>query len=70
MHEREMVLNPYKTKLMIMNFTKDHQFQSLLTIPGSQTTIELTFETKLVGYWLTADTKPEKHVEHILKIAY
>ena len=68
--EREMVLNSDKTKLMIINFTKNHQFQSLLTIPGSQNTIELTFETKLLGYWLTVDMKPEKHVEHILKIAY
>jgi hypothetical protein len=68
--EREMVLNPDKTKLMIINFTKNHQFQSLLTIPGSQNTIELTFETKLLGYWLTVDMKPEKHVEYILQIAY
>ena len=67
---REMVLNPDKTKLMIINFTHNHQFQSLLTIPGSSATIELCFETKLLGYWLTIDMKPSKHVEHILKIGY
>ena len=55
---------------MIVNFTNNHQYQSLLTIPGSSSTIELTIETKLLGYWLTADMKPSKHVSHILEIAY
>ena len=32
---REMVLNADKTKLMIVNFTHSHQFQSLLAIPQS-----------------------------------
>jgi hypothetical protein len=68
--EREMVLNPSKTKLMIVNFTIDHQYQSLLTIPGSSSPIELTFETKLLGYWLTVNMRPDKHVEYILRIAY
>jgi hypothetical protein len=67
---REMVLNPDKTKLLIINFTDSHQFQSLLSIPGSSSTIELCFETKLLGYWLTTDMKPSKHVQYILKIAY
>ena len=68
--DREMVLNPDKTKLMIVNFTHLHQFQSLLTIPGSSSPVELCFETKLLGYWLTVDMKPSRHVEYILKIAY
>ena len=68
--EREMVLNPDKTKLMIVNFTHDHQYQSLLTIPGSSSPIELTFETKLLGYWMTVDMKPDIHVSYILRIAY
>ena len=68
--EREMVLNPEKTKLLISNITESHQFQSLLQIPGSTSKIELCFDTKLLGYWLTSDLKPEKHVSHILKIAY
>ena len=67
---REMVLNPDKTKLMIINFTHTHQFQSLVSIPGSPSTIELCFETKLLGYWLPVDMNPSKHVEHILKIGY
>ena len=65
-----MFLNASKTKLLIVNFTDSHQFQSLLTIPGSSSPIELTFETKLLGYWLTSSMKPSKHVAHILKIAY
>ena len=68
--EREMVLNPSKTKLMIINFTNNHQYKSLLTIPGSSAPIELTFETKLLGYWLTVDMKPDAHVSYILRIAY
>ena len=68
--EREMVLNPDKTKLLIVNFTSDHQYQSLLSIPGSDTPISLTFETKLLGYWFTVDMKPNRHVEYILKISY
>ena len=67
---REMVLNPDKTKLMVINFTHLHQFQSLLSIPGANSTIELTFETKLLGYWLTTDMKPSIHVQYVLKIAY
>ena len=65
-----MVLNPSKTKLMIVNFTVDHQYQSLLTIPGSSSPIELAFETKLLGYWLTVNMRPDKHIEYILRIAY
>ena len=68
--EREMVLNPDKTKLLIVNFTDTHQYQSLLTIPGSGSPIELTFQTKLLGYWLTVDMEPNKHVSYILKIVY
>ena len=68
--EREMVLNPDKTKLLICNFSTNNQFQSLLSIPGSTKPIELCFETKLLGYWLTSDVKTDKHVTHILKIAY
>ena len=68
--DREMVLNPDKTKLLICNFSTSNQFQSLLSIPGSSNKIELSFETKLLGYWLTSDVKPDRHVSHILKIAY
>ena len=50
---REMRLNCAKTKVFIANFTKNHQFDSLLTIPGQHNPIRATTETKLFGYWLT-----------------
>ena len=59
-----------ETKIMKINFTHNHQFQSLLNIPQSSSKIELCFETKLLGYWLTIDMKPHKHVKHVLKISY
>ena len=59
--EREMELNPGKTKLMIVIFTDDHQFQSLLTIPLAPNPIKLIFQTKLLGYWLMAYMKPNTH---------
>ena len=67
---REMRLNCEKTKLFIANFTKNHQFDSLLTIPGQQTPIQATTETKLFGYWLTTDMKPEVHVNYIVSKCY
>ena len=67
---REMRLNCGKTKVFISNFTKNHQFDSLLTIPGQQTPIQATTETKLLGYWLTTDMKPEVHVNYIVSKCY
>ena len=67
--EREMVLNAKKTKIFIANFSHLHQFRPLLTIPGQQAPIEVTLETKLLGYWLTSDMKPHKHVEYIVSRA-
>ena len=67
---REMHLNSKKTTIFITNFSKIHQFRHLLKIPGSQDTIELTFETKLLGYWFTSNLKPHKHVEEMLKTVY
>ena len=68
--EREMSLNAGKTKLFIVNFTQNHQFTPLLQIPDTSKPLETIHETKLLGYWLTADMKPHKHVEYILGIAY
>ena len=65
-----MVLNPKKTCIFIANFTHIHQFKPLLSIPGVNTAIETVQETKLLGYWLTADMKPNKHIQYILKRAF
>ena len=68
--EREMSLNARKTKLLIVNFTKSHQFTPLLQIPETPNPLEVIEQTKLLGYWLTSDMKPHKHVEYILQISY
>ena len=68
--EREMSLNSDKTCLFIVNFTHNHQFRPLLQIPGCNTPIDRVLETKLLGYWFTADMKTHRHVQHILTISY
>lgn len=67
---REMRLNCAKTKIFITNFTKNNQFESHLTIPGQQEPIQVTSETKLLGYWLTTDMKTETHVNYIVSKCY
>ena len=67
---REMRLNCGKTKIFITNFTTNHQFVTALTIPGQPNPIETTSETKLLGYWLTLDMKPETHVKFIVDKCY
>ena len=67
---REMKLNDKKTFLFISNFTKVHQFRPDLQIPGAQENLQIKFETKLLGYWLTTDLKPKIHIAYLLKIAY
>ena len=42
----------------------------LLQIPEAPEPIETKTETKLLGYWLTSDMKPHRHVQFILGIAY
>ena len=68
--KREMSLNASKTFLLINNFTQNYQFKPHLQIPGTNSVIETKNETKLLGYWLTSDVKPHRHVKHILDIAY
>ena len=67
---REMRLNCKKTKILITNFTINHQFESQLTIPGQSTPIEELSKTKLLGYMLTKDMKPETHVNFIIDKCY
>ena len=67
--DREMTLNAKKTKLFVANFTQNYQFKSLLQIPGETSPIEIDLETKLLGYWLTKDMKPLKHVQYIVSRA-
>ena len=61
--QREMKLNSKKTCLFIVNFTKNHQFELLLKIPGGNDYLQVVQETKLLGYWLLNDMKPHNHIE-------
>ena len=68
--QREMSLNPDKTCLFIVNFSRQHQFRPLLEIPGRNLPIERVLQTKLLGYWFSHDMKTNRHVEHLLAICY
>ena len=48
-----MVINQTKTKAMIFNFTKNHQFHTRLNL--KKETIELVNEFKLLGTTITSD---------------
>ena len=65
-----MRLNHKKTKIFVTNFTINHQFESLITIPGQNKPVERILETKLLGYWFTQDMKPATHVDYIVSICY
>ena len=67
---REMALNTSKTCIFIVNFTKNYQFRPLLKIPGCESIIDRVQETKLLGYWFSTNMKTDRHVQHILTIAY
>ena len=62
-------MNGKKTYLLLVHFKNNHQFKPLLTIPGETDTLEVVQETKLLGYWLTTDMKPSKHISYITSIA-
>ena len=62
--KREMMFN-----LFISNFTDNHQFKPVLFIPGETDPLKVIQETKLLGYWLTSDMKPRKHVDYIISRA-
>ena len=68
--DREMTLNDDKTCLFIVNFTENHQFLPLLSIPGWAEELDVVLEMKLLGYWLTKDMKTDRHVEYMLEICY
>ena len=67
---REMLLNTKKTVLFVSNFTEIHQFRPIITIPGENIPLTVVQDTKLLGYWLTGDMKPKKHVKYIISKAH
>ena len=64
---QKMVLNKHKTKAMIFNFSKDHQFSTSLTIDDSK--LDIVEEAKLLGVIITNDLKWSKNTEYLVKKA-
>ena len=54
-----MLINNKKTKNMLINFTKNYQFGSRLSL--DQDILEVVSEAKLLGTILTNDLKWEKN---------
>ena len=66
--KKKMKLNIKKTKNMIFNFTKKHQFFTQLTVNDEP--IEVVKETKLLGTFITEDLKWDRNTEEIAKSAW
>ena len=65
--EQKGKINEKKSKVMIFNFTNDHQFSTRLTLEGQ--VLEIVDETKLLGTVVTNDLKWDRNVEEIVKKA-
>ena len=65
--ENEMALNTEKTKYMVINFTKNYQFSTRLTL--GQTKLEEVTECRLLGVTLTNQLKWHKNTENLVKRA-
>ena len=64
----KMKLNTTKTKAMIFNFNKNHQFSTRLHLENNL--LEIIPETKLLGTLITSDLKWHKNTEMMTKKAY
>ena len=64
---KQMVLNERKSKSMIFNFSKRHQFTTNLKLKGE--TLEVLNEAKLLGTIISTDLKWDKNTEKIVKHA-
>ena len=54
-----MVLNKKKTKNMIFNFTKNHQFTTRMI--EDDVNIQVVQKFKLLGAWITTDLKWDRN---------
>jgi hypothetical protein len=66
--KKKMILNKKKTKNMIFNFTKKHQFTTRLIEDNEN--IQVVSETKLLGTIITNNLKWDKNTDFITKSAY
>ena len=65
---KKMLLNKKKTKTMIFNFTRNHQFTTRMV--EDNVNIEVVHEFKLLGTWITSDLSWNKNTTYITKRAY
>ena len=66
--DRMMKLNKKKTKVIILNFTKDYQFSSRLYMQDSL--LEIVTETKLLGCLVSSDLTWWKNTNNITRKGY
>ena len=67
-NENQMKVNGKKTKLMIINFTRNYQISTRIYLEGEL--LEIVKETLLLGCVITSDLKFHKNTEHMVKKAY
>ena len=67
-NENQMKVNGKKTKLMIINFTRNYQISTRIYLEGQL--LEIVKETLLLGCVITSDLKFHKNTEHMVKKAY
>ena len=63
----KMKLNEKKTKNLIFNFTRDHQFTTEIKVKNEN--LEVIDTTKLLGTVITSDLKWHENTKHIVKKA-
>ena len=67
-NNKKMILNEKKTKAMVFNFTKKHQFTTRLQLKNKN--IEIVNETKLLGTIISNDLKWHKNTQFLVKKAW
>jgi hypothetical protein len=67
-NDNQMKVNGKKTKLMIVNFTRNYQLSTRIYLEGEL--LEIVSETMLLGCVITSDLKFHRNTEHMVKKAY
>ena len=66
--KKKMLINPEKTKYMIVNFTKNYQFSTRLNLEGKL--IQQINQTRLLGIIVDDSLTWQSNTNHIVKQAY
>ena len=67
-NEQQIILNEEKTKIMIFNFTKTHQFTTRIKL--KEKNVEIVEKMKLLGTIITKNLKWHENTNHIVKKAW